>query len=118
MKILKIAPNTRILTTKEFRTFIKNKKVYHHVVHWIEEWKGIPDIIDYFPYSGFTLNNKIKLKRYPYTGYSEKCLASTTTSGKFYKDCESYKVSIRNNKKEPHNREKNLYYVTRIKRLF
>jgi hypothetical protein len=77
------------MTMDEFKVWMADKKVCHYQVNWIEEWisplinKNNENIIFdkigfYFPYQGFILQNTVKLARYPYAGYSEKCLSHET----------------------------------------
>lgn len=99
-----------IMNKDEYIKFMKHKVIYHHVCGWIEKWSpstGIDKEMEYFPSSGFTLSSRVTLKRYPYVGYSEKCLHCFSTTGKFYQDYVGFKVTIRRTKKSI------LYYVTK-----
>ena len=100
----------QIMDAKEFKKFMSGKTVYYHQCGWIEKWgQSMKRLLDYFPYNGFTLSSRIKLKHYGWPGYSAKCLGHETSSGKPYWECESYKVSIRKTKSG------NKYYVTKKK---
>ena len=80
MRALKIGKgNTVVMTPAEFAVFMKDKRVYHFMNYWIEEWTTPVD--RYFPYKGFVMESKYRLRRYQHAGYSEKCLDTYLTGG-------------------------------------
>lgn len=94
-----------VMNQDEFKQWIADKKVYRYNVGWIEEWKQ--PVLDYFPYSGFTLDARVTLAPYGKAKYSEKCLGFTTTDGVSLYDLPRFKVTLRKTKKG------NKYYATK-----
>jgi len=84
----------QVMTTEQFREFMKDKILYHHNVHWIEIWKGSSPIEEYIPCDEFILPNNLTLKRYGYAGYSERCLGTQTTEGKSYWEYKRWRATI------------------------
>jgi hypothetical protein len=50
-----------IMTKDEFREWMKDKKCYHPVVHWMEEWRGSGGLEDYIPMKAVILPATVKL---------------------------------------------------------
>lgn len=88
-----------VFSPEQFREFMEDKICYHHQCFWIEIWNGLLPIEKYIPCKEFILSNTIKLKRYSYKGYSEKCLDIISIEGKSYWEYIHWRATIGRNGK-------------------